>query len=110
MLILPPGHAEATRAPARLSPRERWIVGGVVAVVAVLAAVLVFSLATPGASSSNGCLHLTIAAPTGAQDIDQCGAAARDICATARTPGAFVGPAQRAVVANCRRAGLRVGG
>lgn len=110
MLILPPGHAETVGAPRRLSSRELWMVRAVAVAVIALAAVLVISLATSGPSSGRGCLHLTLPAPTGAQEINQCGATARETCATATAPGSFTGPAAREVVANCRRAGLRVGG
>jgi len=110
MLILPPGHGQALAAPRRLTHREKWLLRGVAATLAALALVLVVSLASAGPSSGHGCLHLTIPAATGAEDIDQCGAAARDTCATALAHGAFVGPAEREVVSNCRRAGLTVGG
>ena len=86
------------------------MVRGVAAAVLALAAVLVISLATAGQSSRHGCLHFTIAEVTGAQEIDRCGAAARATCASAMTPGSFPAPARPALVANCRKAGLMVGG
>jgi hypothetical protein len=110
MLIFPPGHAGTARASWRLRRRELWMVRAVAAAVVALIVVLVVSLASSGQSSGHGCLHFTTAAPTGAQEIDQCGAAARAICATARAPGAFPAAARPTVIANCRKARLRVGG
>ena len=48
MMILPPGHAEEIARRRTFAPRERWMIRGVVAVVAALAVVLVISLATRG--------------------------------------------------------------
>ena len=86
------------------------MIGGVTAIVAILAIVLIVSLASPGPRSANGCLHLTTPAATGAQEIDQCGAAARATCASALAPGGFPATTEREIAANCRQAGLRVGG
>ena len=81
----------------------------VAAGAAILVIGVIVSFAVPGQSSGHGCLHLTVPAATGAQEIDRCGAAARDICATVRAPGSFAPEAEQAIEANCRRAGLRIG-
>jgi hypothetical protein len=105
VLILPPGHAELPR----LSVRERRLLGGVLVVVAALVVVLVVALSNGGPSSSHGCIYATIPAATGAQQISECGATARETCATARAPGAFTEQAARTVAAECRKAGLAAG-
>jgi hypothetical protein len=109
VLILPPGHAESIRLGRRLSVREKRLLGGVLGVVAALVVVLVIALSTGGQSSAHGCIYLTIPAATGAQQISQCGAPARETCSTARTPGAFTEQAARMVSAACRKAGLPIG-
>jgi hypothetical protein len=109
VLILPPGHAESIRLERRLSVRERRLVVAVVGAVAALAVVVVIALSTSGQSSAHGCIYVTIPAATGAQEISQCGAAARGTCASARTPGAFNPEAVGAVASECRKAGLPVG-
>lgn len=109
--MLPPGHAASIRVPPRhLSVREKRVLGAGVAVVAALVLVLVISLARGGPSSSRGCIYATIAGDVGAQQISQCGASARDTCATVHTPGAFTAQAAGVVAAECRKAGLPVGG
>ncbi len=85
------------------------MVGGVLGTIAVLAVVLVISFASSGPSSKSGCIYATIPAATGAQQVHQCGAAARSTCASAKTPGAFTPQAAEAVAAECRKAGLPVG-
>ena len=79
------------------------------AVVAVLAVVLVVSLASGGKSSGHGCIYATVPAATGAEEISQCGAGARDTCATVRAPGAYTRQAADDIAAECRKAGLPVG-
>jgi hypothetical protein len=108
VLILPPGHAESVRLGRRLSLREKRLVGAFIAAMAALAVVLVISLSSGGQSSADGCIYLTLPAATGAEQISQCGAQARETCATAHAPGAFTAPAARAVSAECRKAGLPV--
>ena len=109
MLILPPGHADAIAARRRLSAREKWILGGVLGAVVALALVLVISLASGGPSSSRGCIYATIPADTGAQQVHQCGAQARDTCQSVYAPGAFTQQAAGAIASECRKAGLPVG-
>jgi hypothetical protein len=109
VLILPPGHADALAARRRLSGREKWMVGGVLGTIAALALVLVISLASAGPSSSRGCIYATIPAATGAQQVNQCGGAARSTCQTVLAPGAFTAQAARSIASECRKAGLPVG-
>jgi len=93
----------------RLSQRERWMIGGVLGVVAVIVVVLVISLASSAPSSSNGCIYATIPGAVGAEQIHQCGAAARATCQSVNAPGAYVAQAARTIAAECRKAGLPVG-
>ena len=108
MLILPPGHAEALRARRGLSKREKWLIGGVLGTVAVVAIVLAVSLGTAAPSSARGCIHATVVGPVGAVQINQCGAAARTVCASVYTPGAFPPSGVHTLAAECRKAGLPV--
>ncbi len=85
------------------------MVGGVLGVLAALALVLVISFATAGPSSGSGCIYATIPADTGATQINQCGASARDTCASVEAPGAFTVQAARSIASECRKAGLPVG-
>ena len=110
VLILPPGHAQDARISRPLSQRERWILRGVLATVAVIAAVVVISVATAGKSSSHGCIYATIPGAVGAEQISQCGATARYTCATVLRPGAYAPASARTIAAECRKAGLPVGG
>ena len=85
------------------------MLGGVLGTIAALALVLVISFATAGPSSKSGCIYATIPADTGATQINQCGAAARQTCASVEAPGAFTPQAARAIATECRKAGLPVG-
>jgi hypothetical protein len=86
------------------------MIAAVLASVAALAVAVVISLATHAPSSHNGCIYATIPAATGAQEIYECGAKARATCKSAATPGAFTRAAGRSIVAECRKAGVPVGG
>jgi hypothetical protein len=108
-MVLPPGHAQAVTVPRKLSTREKRLIGGVLAAVVVLLVALVVSLATAGPTSARGCIHATIPGDVGAQQIDQCGAQARDTCQTVNQPGAYPPASARVVAAACRKAGLPVG-
>jgi hypothetical protein len=109
-MAIPPGHAEGVATRPALSSRERWMIRGVLGVVAVLAIVLVVSIVTAGKSSAHGCIYATIPGPVGAQEVDQCGARARETCRSAAAPGQFTPQAARVVEQQCRKAGLPVGG
>jgi hypothetical protein len=109
VLILPPGHAQAVHARRRLSVREKWMIRGVAAAVVAIAIAVVISLATAGPRSSHGCIYATFPGVVGADQISECGAAARDICASVLAPGAYSSEGARTVIAECRKAGLPVG-
>jgi len=108
-MVMPLGEEGAVVARRGLSGRERWMIRGVLGVVAVLAVVLAVAIATAGRSSARGCIYATIPGPVGAQEVNQCGAQARATCQTALAPGTFAPQAARVIARECRRAGLPVG-
>ncbi|MGB9185835.1 MAG: hypothetical protein WCB67_17415 [Solirubrobacteraceae bacterium] len=109
MLILPPGHAEAMRHPPTVRPREKLMIGGVLAVVAALAVVLIISLTSAERQSGHGCISVGLAYSTGGDKLYRCGATARSMCAGANTPNGIRGASARALATECRKAGLAVG-
>jgi hypothetical protein len=109
VLILPPGHADAVAARRHLTSREKWMVRGVLAAVLALALVLVISFSSGGPSSRGGCVYATIPADTGAQQIHECGAQARDTCQSVYATGSFTQQAAAVLASECRKAGLPVG-
>ncbi len=109
MLILPPGHAQTTHQMRALAPREKWMLGGVLGVVAALAVVLVISLATAGHKSGHGCISVGLAYSVGGAQVYRCGDSARAMCVSVNRPGGSVGATARALATECRKAGLPVG-
>ncbi len=103
MLILPPGHEGPRRG---LSRRERVLVRGVAAVAALLIVAVVVSLVATGPGTARGCVRATYAGPVGAEQVYECGDAARALCRSLRRPGGFTGDAATSVAAACRKAGL----
>lgn len=110
VLILPPGHSQTLAVRRRLSSRERWLIRGILAVVAALAVAVGVSLATSGHSTGNGCIDVNIPYSIGGQEVYRCGAAARQVCAAVGTPNGFTGSAGRAVGTECRKVSLPIGG
>jgi hypothetical protein len=109
MLILPPGHAQASHQMRVLAPREKWMLGGVLGVVAALAVVLVISLVTSSPKSGHGCISVGLAYSVGGAQVHRCGDSARAMCASVNRPGGSVGATARALTTECRKAGLPVG-
>lgn len=109
MLILPPGHAQRLRERRAFSGRERWMISGVLGLVAALALALVISLSTTGHQSGHGCVSVGLTYSTGGQQVFRCGASARALCSQAGVPGGITGSTGRAVATECRKAGLPVG-
>src|SRR5947209_1951744 len=92
----------------RLSRREKWMVAGVLGVVAALVVVLVISFVSSGPSSGNGCIYATIPGAVGAEQVHDCGATARQTCRSVNAPGAYTRQAAQTLAVQCRKAGLRV--
>jgi hypothetical protein len=108
VLILPPDHQRQTRPLRRLSVRERWLVRIMAALTGALVIAVVVSIATSGQSSGNGCVHATFPGPVGAEQVNQCGAGARSLCATLNSAGGYGPEALRTIASECRKAGLPV--
>ncbi len=85
------------------------MLAGVLGAVAALLAAVVIAFGGGGANSARGCIHAVLPAPTGAQEINECGGAARATCASAEKPGSFTATAARLLAVQCRKAGLAVG-
>jgi hypothetical protein len=109
MLILPPGHNRELAQRRRLRPRERRLIGGVSGLVLVLLVAVAIGIAGGGSKLKPGCIDVSFASSLGVQEIAQCGAQARDTCASAGTPGGYGGKVGRLVSAQCRKQGLPVG-
>lgn len=109
MLVNGPAPADPGRRGPAMRTREKWMIGGVVALVAVLAAALVISFASGSKKSGHGCISVALAYSTGGAQIDKCGGAARALCAGVGVPGGLTGLPARGVAAECRKAGLPVG-
>ncbi|MGI8430532.1 MAG: hypothetical protein ACR2OB_14800 [Solirubrobacteraceae bacterium] len=108
-MILPPGHGQSIGVKRRLRAREKWMLGGVLAVTALLVLTVVFSFAAGSHRSANGCVEVTIPYSTGGQDLFRCGAGARAMCRLTGTPRGYTGAPGRTVAAECRKAKLPVG-
>jgi hypothetical protein len=109
MLILPPGHAQAIRERRVFRPREKAMLGGVLAILLAFAVVLIVALGTAGKRSGHGCISVALAYSTGGAQIYRCGSSARAMCASVGQPGGSVGATARALATECRKAGLQVG-
>src|ERR1700729_1534635 len=106
MMILPPGHAEEVRRRKEFAPRERWLIRGVVGVVAALLVGLVISLATGETTSHKGCVPVSLAYSTGGAHITRCGGGAKSRCQGVAHAGGTPGAPAQAVATACRKAGL----
>ncbi len=108
-MVMPPGQVQPVDVRRALSRRERWMIRGVLGVVAVLAVALAVAIASAGKSSGHGCIYATIPGPVGAQEVNQCGSAARATCQSVTAPGAYTAQAARVIERECRKAGLATG-
>jgi hypothetical protein len=109
MMILPPGHAQAISQPRALRPREKAMVGGVLAALVALVIGLLVSLGTADKQSGHGCISVGLAYSTGGAQIYRCGSSARAMCSSVGQPGGTVGAAARSLTTECGKAGLKVG-
>ena len=105
---LPTGHWDHSSGPRRLRPRERWLIGGVLGVVAVGVVAVVIALASHQHKSRNHCIDVSAATAIGGSELYRCGTAARQLCTSPRGHS-FENLAFRQALANaCRKAGLPV--
>jgi hypothetical protein len=108
-MILPPSHAETITQRRSLTSRERWMIRGVLGLLAVGAVLLVISLATAGHKSARGCVSVGLAYSTGGAQVYRCGDSARQLCRSVNQPGGTTGGAARSLAIECRKAGLPIG-
>lgn len=103
MLIVPTGHWQEVSAPRRMSRREKGIVAGGLGLLAVLAVVVVISLASTQRSSGHGCIDVSAVTVIGGSELYRCGSAARELCAQPAAGGSQNVAFQRALARACRR-------
>lgn len=108
MLILPPGHAEATFGRRALTSREKWILSGVLATAGALLVVIVISIATAGPKSSGDCINVTSPGFIGAQSVSGCGDEARAICHSALAGSGYTRGQDADILAACRKQGIPI--
>src|ERR1700727_2912741 len=92
--------------PLRLGGRERAVIAGVLACVALVAVGLGAYALTSGSPARKDCVDLTFASTLGGAHVHECGAKGRAVCAS---PGAFQGVTPELHEA-CRKAGFPVDG
>jgi len=109
VLILPPGHAQTLERQRRLSVREKWIIGSVLATVAAVIVAVAISIGSAGHHTGNGCVDVKFPITIGGEEIYECGAKARALCQDASKADGLATVSGRAVAAQCRKAGLPVG-
>jgi hypothetical protein len=108
MLILPPGHGQDVARGPGVSRREKWMIGSVLGLLAVIAVAVIIAFTSVQRQSRNGCIDVSAATVIGGSELYRCGQAARDLCTE---PGGAHSPNvafARALAEACRKAGLPV--
>lgn len=105
---LPTGHWEHTTGPRGIDRRERWLIAGVLGVMAVIAVAVVVAFTSHQRTSHNGCIDVSAATVIGGSELYRCGSAARGLCTAATGSGAQNIAFRRALAEACRKAGLPV--
>jgi len=96
------------RTRPQLGRRERRLVAGVGALAALIAAVVIASVALSSTRHVRGCVDATVPGPIGATEFHECGADARSLCRTLGPSGALSSYGVGVLADACRRAGLKV--
>jgi len=78
--MLPAGHYQQISQPRTLGSREKWILGSVLGLVAVIAIAVVVAFTSVQKQSRNGCIDVSAATVIGGSELYRCGQAARDLC------------------------------
>jgi hypothetical protein len=105
---LPTGHWEHTSGPRPLQRRERWLIGGVLCVVAIIVVAVVIAFTSHQRKSRDGCIDVSAATVIGGSELYRCGSAARGLCTGATGSGAQNIAFRQALADACRKAGLPV--
>jgi uncharacterized membrane protein len=109
MLIIPTGHWQEISSPRRIGPRERWIIGTSIGLLAVIVVAVAIAFTSVQRTSRNGCIDVSAATVIGGSELYRCGAAARALCDAPDGPGAATNISFRRALADaCRKAGLPV--
>ena len=106
MLILPPGHGLKVTQRRGLSRRERWLIGSVLGLLAVICVAVVVAFTSVQKQSRNGCIDVSAATVIGGSELYRCGADARALCTTPSDSGTSNLAFRRALADACRKAGL----
>ena len=104
--MLPAGHYHQISQPPTLGPREKWILGSVLALVAVIAVTVIVAFTSVQKQSRNGCIDVSAATVIGGSELYRCGADARALCTTPSDSGTSNLAFRRALADACRKAGL----
>jgi hypothetical protein len=105
-MILPQGHYNQSRAPKIRNRRERWVFGLGGALIAIVVAATIFSLTSHQGKSGHGCLDFTYTMAMGGEQLDECGAEAKHLCASPPHFGGLGQPLAVKLRAACREAKL----
>jgi hypothetical protein len=105
-MILPQGHYNETRKPTIHNRRERWVFGIGGALIAIVVAATIFSLTSHQGKSGHGCLNFTYSFAMGGEQLDECGAKARQLCASPPSLGGLGKPLAAKLKVECRKARL----
>jgi hypothetical protein len=98
------GQWKRLQTPSRVSRRDRRVLAGLIALVVAVAVTGGVLALTASSTSSAGCVNVTFAGSTGAEQINACGNQAARICASAYA-GSITGAPGRELRADCARAG-----
>ena len=105
-MILPQGHYNETRKPKIRNRRERWVFGLGGVLILIVVAATVFSLSSHQGKSGHGCLNFTYTMAMGGEQMDECGAEARHLCASPPKLGGLGRPLAAKLPEACREAHL----
>jgi hypothetical protein len=105
---LPTGHWEHTAGPRRLRRRERWLIGGVLGLIAIIVVAVVIAFASHQRKSHEGCIDVSAATAIGGSELYRCGTAARQLCTSPRGKSSENVAFRQQLADACRKAGLPV--
>jgi len=98
------GQFKRLQTPSPVSGRDRRVLAGLIAVVIAAAVAGTVLALTARSTSRAGCISVTFAGSTGAEQINACGSQAARICASAYA-GSITGEPGQELRADCPGAG-----